>query len=59
MSKTAQTIVAELAVGVVGFALSVVWGKTSGRDMDRDTYKLLAIMWGAITLIGIFLVFVM
>ena len=53
MSKTESTIliaVTMLAVGIVGFLLSLGWGKTTGREMDRDTVLFLAKMWGGIVL---------
>jgi hypothetical protein len=53
MSKTESTIlvaVVMLAVGIVGFLMSLGWAKVAGRDMDRDTVLFLAKMWGAIVL---------
>ncbi len=49
----------ELAVGAVGFGISFVWGKNTGREMDRETVMFLAKMWGGITLFGIVLLFMM
>jgi hypothetical protein len=57
MSKSGATAfvsVMLLAVGVVGFGLSVLWGKITGRDMDRDTILFLVKMWGGI--VAVFLV---
>jgi len=42
----------DLLVGMVGFGLSIAWGKFSGRDMSRDTVLFLAKMWGGISLFG-------
>jgi hypothetical protein len=53
MSKSGATAfvsVMLLVVGVVGFGLSVLWGKITGRDMDRDTILFLVKMWGGIVL---------
>lgn len=54
MSKSGATAfvsVMLLVVGVVGFGLSVLWGKITGRDMDRDTILFLVKMWGGIVLV--------
>ena len=40
-----------LVVGVIGFGLSVLWGKTTGRNMDRDTLIFLVKMWGGFVLL--------
>jgi hypothetical protein len=40
----------ELGVGVVGSVLAVLWGKASGRDMDRDTVLFLCKMFGGISI---------
>ncbi len=48
-----------LAVGIVGFTVSLGWGKTTGRDMDRDTVVFLAKMWGGIVLFGLTLNLIM
>ncbi len=42
----------ELAVGIVGFLLSLWWGRQVGRSMDRDTVFFLAKLW--VGLIGAF-----
>jgi hypothetical protein len=49
----------DLLVGVVGFGLSIGWGKVSGRNMDRDTLLLLAKVWGGLAVFGMALVFIM
>ncbi len=48
-----------LAVGIVGFIVSLGWGKASGRDMDRDTVLFLAKMWGGGVLVFLVLNFIM
>lgn len=48
-----------LAVGIVGFSISVGLGKASGREMDRDTVLFLAKMWGGIALFGLVMNFIM
>jgi predicted MFS family arabinose efflux permease len=61
MSKSGATAfvsVMLLAVGVVGFSLSVVWGKITGRDMDRDTILFLVKLWGGIVLVFLVLNFI-
>ncbi len=61
MSKSGATVfvsVMLLAVGVVGFVLSIVWGKITGRDMDRDTILFLVKMWGGIVLVFLVLNFI-
>lgn len=61
MSKSGATAfvsVMLLAVGVVGFGLSVLWGKVTGRDMDRDTILFLVKMWGGIVLVFLVLNFI-
>lgn len=61
MSKSGATAfvsVMILAVGIVGFGLSVLWGKITGRDMDRDTILFLVKMWGGIVLVFLVLNFI-
>ncbi len=61
MSKSGATAfvsVMLLVVGVVGFGLSVLWGKITGRDMDRDTILFLVKMWGGIVLFFLVLNFI-
>lgn len=45
-------LVTELAVGIVGFLLSLSWGRQVGRSMDRDTVFFLVKFW--VGLIGAF-----
>jgi hypothetical protein len=62
MSKAESTVFVAaimLAVGIVGFTVSLGWGKTTGRDMDRDTVVFLAKMWGGIVLFGLTLNLIM
>ena len=59
ISKEAPAIVIDLGIGVVGFVLSVGWGKVTGRNMERDTILFLAKLWGGIALFGIVLAFIM
>ena len=44
ISKEAPALMIDLGIGVVGFVLSVGWGKVSKRNMDRDTVLLLVKM---------------
>ncbi len=37
-----------LAVGILGFLMSLGWSKTTGNDLDRDKVIFLAKVWGAI-----------
>ena len=57
--KHAYGIFGALAIGLVGFVLSVIWGGLTRRRMERDTYVFLAKMWSALALFGILLHFVM
>ena len=50
-------LIMDIIVGIVGFGLSVIWGKLSGRDMDRDTMLFLSKVWGGIAAFGIIMVF--
>jgi hypothetical protein len=59
ISKEAPALLIDLGIGVVGFVLSVGWGKVSGRNMDRDTTLFLAKVWGGIALFGMVLAFIM
>jgi hypothetical protein len=59
ISKEAPALIIDLGIGVVGFVLSIVWGKVSGRDMDRDTVLFLAKVWGGIAAFGMVLAFIM
>lgn len=61
MSKSGATAfvsVMLLVVGVVGFGLSVLWGKMTGRDMDRDTILFLVKLWGGIVVVFLVLNFI-
>ncbi len=40
----------DLAVGVIGCLLAIGWGKTTGRQIDRDTVLFLCKMFGGISL---------
>jgi hypothetical protein len=62
MSKAGSEVfvlMIDLAVGIVGFVISIGWGKATGRDMDRDAVLLLAKVWGGIALFGIVMTFIM
>ena len=59
ISKEAPALVIDLGIGVVGFVLSVGWGKVTGRNMERDTILFLAKLWGGIALFGMILAFLM
>ena len=48
----------DCAVGIVGFLLSWLWGRTTGREMDADTLKFLAYVWGGIALFGVVMLFI-
>jgi hypothetical protein len=49
----------DVLVGIVGFALSAVWWKVSGRTLDRDAVIFMCKMWGGIAIFGMILVFIM
>ena len=51
-------LVIDLGIGVVGFDLSVAWGRRTGGEMDRDTVLFLAKMWGGIAIFSMILVFI-
>ncbi len=50
--------VVDIVVGFLGFGLSVLWGKFTGRDMDRDTMLFLGKLWGGIAIFGMIMLFV-
>ena len=52
LTKLIPLIVIVWGVGIVGFVLSLGWGKTSGKEMDRDTVIFLAKVWSGIALFG-------
>ncbi|HEY0758999.1 MAG TPA: hypothetical protein VGD59_07080 [Acidisarcina sp.] len=61
MSKSGATAFVSgilVAVGVLGFVFSALWGKVTGRDMDRDTLIFLGKMWGGIVLVFMILNFI-
>ncbi len=58
LQKEAPALIIDLGIGVVGFVLSVLWGKLTGRMMDRGTVSFLVKMWGAIALFGLILAFI-
>ena len=47
----------DVAVGLVGLGLSVLWSKATGRDTDRDTVIFLAKMWAGISIFGMIMAF--
>lgn len=59
INKEAPALMIDLGIGVVGFVLSIAWGKLSGRNMDRDTVLLLAKVWGGVAVFGMVLAFIM
>lgn len=59
ISKEWPALVFDPCLGVVGFLLSVGWGRVSGGEMDRDAVIFLAKLWGGIALFGIVLVCIM
>jgi len=40
----------DVAVGVLGCLLAIGWGRTTGRQVDRDTVLFLCKMFGGISL---------
>jgi hypothetical protein len=40
----------DLAIGIVGFALAVGWGKAVRKNLDRDTVLFLGKMFGGLML---------
>lgn len=52
-------LIMDVLVGIVGFALSAVWWKVSGRTLDRDAVIFMGKMWGGIAIFGMILVFIM
>ena len=48
----------DILVGFLGFGLSFLWGKITGRDMDRDTVLFLGKLWGGIAIFGMIMLFV-
>jgi hypothetical protein len=52
-------LIALFVVALIAFGLAILWGKASGRDMDRDTVLFLAKMFGGIYLVLVFLAFIL
>jgi hypothetical protein len=48
----------DIVVGCLGFGLSILWGKFTGRDMDRDTVLFLGRLWGGIAIFGMVMLFI-
>jgi hypothetical protein len=59
ITKEAPLLFIDLGIGIVGFIISLGWGKVTGRDMDRDTILFLAEMWGVIALLGMVFAFIL
>ncbi len=57
--REAPALIICSVLGIVGFIVSVGWGKTTGREMDRDTILFLAKVWVGIALAGMVLAFIM
>jgi hypothetical protein len=49
----------DIVVGFVGFGLCMLWGKTTGRAVDRDTTLFLGKIWAGIALFGMIMLFVL
>jgi hypothetical protein len=47
-SDELTVIAMDLGVGVVGFVLSIGWGKATRTTMPSSTVRLLAIVWAGI-----------
>jgi hypothetical protein len=48
----------DVAVGVIGCLLAIGWGKSSGREMDRDTVLFLCKLFGGISLAFLFVILI-
>lgn len=57
--KGIQTFVGQTGIGIVGFVLSIVWGKVSGTRMSSRTIRILAAVWIGIALFGMIVGFFM
>jgi hypothetical protein len=58
-AKELPAIGIDLGIGIIGFVMSVGWGKSTGRDMNRDTILFLGRLWAGIAIFGIVLTFIM
>jgi hypothetical protein len=48
----------DVAVGVIGCLLAIGWGKTIGRETDRDTVLFLCKMFGGISLVFLIIIII-
>ncbi len=48
----------DIVVGFLGLGLSILWGKLTGKDMDRDTILFLGKLWGGIAIFGMVMLFI-
>jgi hypothetical protein len=58
-AKEAPALIIDIGIGVVGFVLSILWGKVTKTGMTKGTIRLLAGVWTAIAIFGMILAFVM
>jgi hypothetical protein len=58
-SREAPLLLIDVGIGVVGFLLSLLWGKASRRKMSVGTVRMLAAVWSGIALFGMIMAFVM
>jgi hypothetical protein len=58
-TREAPLLLIEIGIGVVGFLLSLLWGKASGTRMSGGTVRVLAFVWAGIAVFGMILAFVM
>jgi hypothetical protein len=59
VSKELPALVIDVGIGVVGFILSIAWGKATGTKMSGGTYRLLAGAWFGVAVFGMVLAFIM
>ena len=56
--ETMFVLMMDIVVGSLGFGLSILWGKFTGREMDRDTILFLGKLWGGIAVFGMVMLFI-
>ena len=56
-AREAPLLAIDLAVGLLGFGLSILWGRATQKEMGLGTVRLLAFAWAGIALFGMILAF--
>jgi hypothetical protein len=58
-NREQQAVLIDVVFAIIGFILSILWGKISRTTMTRGTVKTLGMIWIGLAIFGIVMIFVM